>query len=149
MPRKQHPMTPFVAVVRRRKRRGSVRRTSVSPRKAAYLAYIRSPAWRAFRTAWWAEYDKKNKVRTCYCCGRAQSELNSPLELHHRTYERMGSEEWTDIVPICKTDHAWVTRHWRNRARTKLTMTLWELTDARRQMVRGYTEKKRGPAGGY
>lgn len=138
-----------MVVVGKRGRRGWVRPTGVSERKKAYLAYIRSPAWRAVRAAWWQEYDRRHPVRMCYCCGRPQSELKRSLELHHRTYERIGAEAYDDLVAVCGDRcHPWITKQWRSRGRTGLSMTLWELTDERRRRMRQYQEKKRGTAGG-
>ena len=153
------PWNPFIVTVRRPRRRrgGSIQRTGgMSERKKAYLAFMKSPAWRAYRAAWWAEYDRRYPVRTCYCCGVAQAELKRSLELHHRTYERLGREEWDDLVPVCGPRsvggsgcHNSITRQWRSRGRTGLTLTLWELTDEHRRRMQEYNKKKRGPAGGY
>ena len=145
------PWNPFVVTVRkpRRRRRGSVQRTGgMSERKKAYLAFIKSPAWRAYRAAWWAEYDRRNPVRVCYCCGVAQTELKRSLELHHRTYERLGREEWDDLCPVCQKCHQVITRMWRNRSRTGMTMTLWELTDWHRDQMKRYQALQRGKASG-
>lgn len=142
----RQPRTPFIATFRKpRRRRGYTTKTGTSERKKAYLAYIRSPAWKAFRVAWWAEYDRRNTTRTCYCCAKPQTVLPSPLELHHRTYEHMGAEHYDDLVAVCRTCHTWITR--RQRSRTT-TMTIWEITEARRTAIRAYLAKKEGRAGG-
>jgi hypothetical protein len=149
--------SPFVITVgkRRRRRKGAATRTGTSARKQAYLEYMASPAWRAYRTAWWQSYDRQFPVRKCYCCGIPQSALKRSLELHHRTYERLGAERWEDLVPVCGPRsvggngcHQAITRMWRNRGRTGMTMTLWELTDWRRDQIRRYLNLKKGSASG-
>jgi hypothetical protein len=133
-----------------RRRRGSIIRTGgVSERKQVYLAYMRSPAWRAYRAAWWEEYDRRNRTRACYCCGRLQTELKRTLELHHRTYERLGQEQYDDLVAVCGDRcHPWITRTYRARGRTGLTTDLWELTEERKRRMAVYNAKKHGPGSG-
>lgn len=145
----RRPRSPFVLTFsrRRRRRRGYTRTNNTSERKEAYLAYMSSPAWRAFRAAWWTEYDRRNATRTCYCCTKPQTVLPRSLELHHRTYERLGAEHYDDLVAVCSTCHSWITRTWRARGKTGLTMNLWELTDERRRRMRTYLAKREGRAG--
>jgi hypothetical protein len=110
--------------------------SKTSPRKAAYLAYMRSARWRANRSAWWAEYDRRNRVRRCYCCGISWAEAKG-LDVHHRTYERLGNEFYGDMVAVCRRDHMAITRIWRNRGNTGMSLSLWELTDWYRAHKRG------------
>jgi hypothetical protein len=120
--------------MRARRSRGRIFRVTKSSRKATYTAYMRSPMWREFRSAWLNTYDAKYKVRRCYVCGITQTEYGKSFDLHHRTYERFGgSERFTDLVLLCRPDHAKITRAWRARANTGLTLTLWELTSLHRQ----------------
>jgi hypothetical protein len=108
-------------------------RADPSSQMAAYMAYMRSPAWRAFRAAWLATYDSKYKVRRCYVCRISQAEFGKSLDLHHRTYERVGgNERFTDLVLVCRPCHRRITREWRARGKTGLTLTLWELTSLHR-----------------
>lgn len=138
------PRTPFVTTMgrRRRRRKGYVRPVGMSERKKAYLAYIRSPAWRAFRVAWWEQYDRQFPVRTCYCCGKPQGSLKRSLELHHRTYERLGAERWDDLVAVCRSCHSAITKMHRTRNQTKNMMTIWEMTEARKRSMRNYQAKR-------
>jgi hypothetical protein len=109
---------------------------------------MRSPAWRAFRAAWWQRYDGSHEVRRCWCCGKAQAELAGPLELHHLTYEHLGQERYEDCVAVCAGRggcHPWITRRQRSRS---TTMSIREITEARRKMMTTYMEKRNGPASG-
>jgi hypothetical protein len=62
-----------------------------------YLAYLQSDHWKEMRrlALEYADY-------RCQLC-------NSPecLEVHHRTYERMGRERLADLVALCADCHGW------------------------------------------
>lgn len=91
---------------------------------------MRSKAWRDTRAAWWATYDKKYRNRCCYVCGIPQSQTATrSLDLHHVTYERLGKERFNDIRACCRPCHDIITKRWRARKRTGLTLTLLQLTD--------------------
>lgn len=62
---------------------------------AFYDEYIQSPEWQA----------KREKV-LIFWSGRCAL-CNSPrmVEVHHRTYERLGHELLTDLIPLCDTCH--------------------------------------------
>jgi hypothetical protein len=65
-----------------------------------YTRYIGGPGWRAVR-------EKAIAARGCRCesCGRA-----GPIQVHHRTYERLGHERIDDLVILCKFCHEKVHR---------------------------------------
>lgn len=65
---------------------------------AEYVAYMASPAWRE-RRAWQIE----RTGRRCQRCFIHESE--SPLEVHHKTYERLGNERWEDLETLCPSCH--------------------------------------------
>jgi hypothetical protein len=144
------PRNPYTITIgkTRRRRKGSIQQTGVSARKRAYIAFIKSPQWRAYRAAWWEEYDRRNRIRKCYCCDKPQAAITRALQLHHRTYERLGQERYTDLVAVCPVCHDWITRQWRARGKTGLTMTLWQLTDERRRRIRLYQLKRKLASGG-
>src|ERR1700722_1531258 len=76
------------------KRGGCVVRT-VS--RAGYRGYINSIAWQEVRARYW----QSKLPKTCFVCGTDQG----PLELHHRTYKRLGCERLTDLLPVCRSCH--------------------------------------------
>lgn len=118
--------------------RGKLVRLQRRP-QTTYRAYMRSKEWREFRAAWWATYDKKHPVRRCYICLCTQAEYGKTFDLHHVTYERLGREHFDDLVPLCAGPgrcHDRVTKAWRARHRTGLTMSLKELTDHHRRLAR-------------
>lgn len=61
-----------------------------------YLEYLKSPEWQQIR-AWvlvfWGH--------RCAICGSRQS-----IDVHHRTYERLGHELLTDCIALCRECHA-------------------------------------------
>jgi len=60
-----------------------------------YTAYIGSPAWAAFRIAYY-----RTHARACAACCATRY-----VELHHVTYERLGAERADDVVPLCLSCH--------------------------------------------
>lgn len=64
--------------------------------KAEYAEYLRSDHWAEVRRRY-------RKVRP-WKCDRCDSSEKS-LDLHHRTYKRLGRERLDDLVPLCRTCH--------------------------------------------
>jgi 5-methylcytosine-specific restriction endonuclease McrA len=62
-----------------------------------YTEYLASPAWAATRAA---ALDRAGGVCQAPACG-----ARSGLEVHHGTYERLGSEAWGDLTVLCKDCH--------------------------------------------
>lgn len=60
----------------------------------SYRAYLASEPWRRFRARYWASHE-----RLCSVCGSTRPGL------HHLTYERLGHERFSDVVPLCAADH--------------------------------------------
>ena len=67
-----------------------------------YYAYIKSPKWYALcqrtRDFW------DNRCAVCY--------EPRPLEVHHRTYLRLGNELPTDVLPLCDECHEKLKRRY-------------------------------------
>ncbi len=70
-------------------------------RAMPYEEYLRTPEWRARRQ----EALKRAQYR-CQLCNTNQS----PLEVHHRTYERLGAEVPEDLFVLCYSCHQWYHR---------------------------------------
>lgn len=76
--------------------------------KKSYALYLQSAHWRTFR----ALYRASDHPQICLIC-------NDPeYELHHVTYERLGHEFTSDVVPLCREHHA--RAHEREKAGTPL-----------------------------
>jgi len=74
-----------------------------------YYTYIESPQWRNRRVDYF-----KNYRRRCVGCFTRQG----AMQLHHRTYERLGAELDADLVCLCDTCHERV--HHKARAQAEL-----------------------------
>lgn len=60
-----------------------------------YAEYLRSPHWQEVRK----EALKRANYR-CQVCN-----ADKPLDVHHRTYERLGSELDADVIALCRDCH--------------------------------------------
>lgn len=60
-----------------------------------YHEALKRPEFREIFAVVKALYD--NRCAVCYCYGK--------LEPHHRTYERLGNELASDIIPVCRKCH--------------------------------------------
>jgi hypothetical protein len=73
-------------------------------RRAVYQSYLASRAWRDRRRAWYAAWlTQAGTPPACLVCDRAWSPKSG--HLHHLTYERIGNEDDTDLVPLCAHHH--------------------------------------------
>lgn len=64
--------------------------------RAEYGKYLQSQEWRATRNA-----ALKRAAYRCVRCGRKRR-----LQVHHRTYERLGSEHEADLEVLCEDCHS-------------------------------------------
>ena len=64
-------------------------------KKVEYEVYIHSQEWERKRQ--WALTYWGNKCATCF--------TSRELEVHHRTYERLGHELITDLIVLCDGCH--------------------------------------------
>lgn len=83
-------------------------RPAVVPHRWSYSAYISSDAWRRRRAQYFASHKRR-----CWLCRGKQH-----IELHHRTYERMGHELDEDLVALCRDCHAALHRFQRAKGVT-------------------------------
>ncbi len=64
-----------------------------------YRAYIRSEAWR--------RKTRKVHQRSGYRCERCGAS-GRRLEVHHKTYRRLGRERMSDLIDLCDQCHDYV-----------------------------------------
>jgi hypothetical protein len=64
-----------------------------------YREYLKTPHWRAFKKRW-RKWLAKSGRWGCMVC------KDPRFEAHHWTYERIGHELLTDVVPLCRRHHA-------------------------------------------
>lgn len=63
----------------------------------SYEEYLNSEWWQSFRL----RYFRSKRRKHCMCC----EEPNFMVELHHKTYERLGRELLGDVLPLCREHH--------------------------------------------
>lgn len=61
-----------------------------------YAEYLRSAHWQRLRVL----YRHKHEWRCAGC-----NTTEEPLDLHHKTYERLGHEQLSDLAPLCRRCH--------------------------------------------
>lgn len=85
-----------------------------------YLTYIASPEWASRRLVYYQHHP-----RTCAAC-----DVNYGLiHLHHKTYERLGSERDSDLVTLCDKCHRSVHEAQRRSQASGRGRTLWTITE--------------------
>jgi hypothetical protein len=105
------------------------------PRKAilpdgsimSYEDYIRSEHW----TAVIDHYQASRLPQTCLACGCVE------VDLHHRTYKRLGHEWLMDLVPLCRAHHQAVHVAYPSRRQFD---GLWQVT---KQTIRRARQRRR------
>jgi hypothetical protein len=75
------------------------KRACVSLGFESYRDYLRSHSWFKLRDRYWASPDTP---KACMC-GETEG-----LELHHKTYHRVGEEKLSDLLPLCGNCHAMI-----------------------------------------
>jgi YgiT-type zinc finger domain-containing protein len=75
-----------------------------------------------------------NKGWVCYCCGAD----NKRLDLHHRTYKRLGEENIAvDLVPVCRECHEKIHDYFKNNP-----VSLWLATKRVRKIIKYVNQPK-------
>lgn len=75
-----------------------------------YQTYISSPAW---RTSAARRAELAASGHRCRICNAGRG--TARLEVHHRTYERLGRERVSDLTTLCSDCHRNATEHLRRR----------------------------------
>ena len=93
--------------------------------KSDYYDYIRSPMWiekkkQYYSSKMYKTLRRGNKTWCCYCC----LTTDKRLDLHHRTYKRLGEENIAvDLVPVCRECHDKIHDYFKNNP-----VSLWTAT---------------------
>lgn len=96
--------------------------------KSEYRAYLASDHWRDVKR----RYRASRLRQTCFCGA-------TRVDLHHRTYKRIGRERLGDLVPLCREHHAEVHRRVAgavNRSKVNLWNTPRKLAKRNRRRLR-------------
>lgn len=63
--------------------------------KEEYTEYLKTPRWRLFSSG------LIERVRKCQKCS-----FPYELNVHHKTYERLGNERREDVIVLCRSCHS-------------------------------------------
>lgn len=66
-----------------------------------YAEYLQSPQWRSKRP-----YYLGKAMYRCQLCNKAGGPDGRGLDVHHRTYERVGAEIDADLIVLCRDCHS-------------------------------------------
>jgi hypothetical protein len=66
----------------------------------AYRQYIQSNSWRSKKLQF---IEARKGVQKCYLC-----KVYTPCDLHHRTYQHLGSERHSELRLLCRECHGFV-----------------------------------------
>lgn len=70
-----------------------------------YSQYLGSRHWQDVKRRW-----KDSKLYQGWVCHSANCRCKRGLSFHHRTYERLGREELSDIILVCENCHKKIHR---------------------------------------
>jgi hypothetical protein len=93
-----------------------------------YADYLKSSHWQSTRRKM---YNSK-LPKACYACGS-----KGPLDIHHRTYKRLGEERLTDLKFICRRCHDELHQ----MSKLKPSSPLWSITAKFKRQKRGKMPK--------
>ena len=80
------------------KRKARTKRVRITKRKVSgYIDYLNSDRWLDTRNTY---RESGFNARSCWACGSLKR-----INLHHRTYVRIGKEKFKDILPLCNVCH--------------------------------------------
>lgn len=105
--------------------------------RATYERHMASPHWRARRDAYFGRHPY-----VCHGCGTVEA-----LHLHHVTYDRMGTERDSDLMPLCQPCHALVHEYHRIVGGNLRAATLHVVGALRRKTVKPASRKPPKPVG--
>lgn len=91
---------------------------------SAYHDYLKSAHWRRFR-----KHYKRMRPWRCVCGA------TDDLELHHKTYARLGHERLDDVRPLCPSCHALI-HDLKRVGQIKLDLSNFSSTERKRLYAR-------------
>ena len=90
---------------------------------SSYQEYLQSEHWQQFRKKY---YRSKKTKKYCIICSTDEV-YNFNIELHHKTYTRLGSELLSDVVPVCREHHELIHDIIRDKYRGDVGCTVYVL----------------------
>lgn len=100
-----------------------------------YHEYLLSDKWKAKRKL------MIGKFKTCQLCNSKDN-----LQVHHRTYKRLGYEDMEDLTLLCKECHMkfhWTEEEILRRELIETVIAIQQLPDYRDQKLQSMNERQR------
>lgn len=97
-----------------------------------YKAYIKSEAWAKRRREYYETHERK-----CRACGSSRN-----MNLHHKTYRRLGNERDADLVALCRKCHNNIHIQARSEGRNLWIVTEEFIRNKKRRIKRSRTAKR-------
>ena len=97
-------------------------------KKEQYSVYLKSEHWLEVK----AKFYLRERNRRCFVCGD-----NRLLNIHHKTYKRIGMEFMSDLVALCRKCHEGV-----HKLRSKEKVPLFFAHKRYKQSLKGTMPKK-------
>lgn len=73
-------------------------RSYLAENRITYQQYLESDHWNNLRARFWASKMHRGER---WVCGSSRGRL----EVHHRSYRRIGKERLNDLIPLCRDCH--------------------------------------------
>lgn len=115
-------------------RRAGPRSARQADARRIYDDYMTSPEWAARRRRWYGDERRANEGLVH--CGVCRRVCGRDSQLHHVTYDRLGSELHEDLVALCKRCHHTVERYFAELG--------WRTLGARATMMRALMRRLQG-----
>jgi hypothetical protein len=96
--------------------------------KQEYKRYLNSSHWEKVKERYW----KGKLPNKCYCCQTTRN-----LQLHHKTYKRLGKERLTDLIYLCDKCHSQVHEYLKENK-----TNLWNVARKIKKKYHGKQKKK-------
>jgi hypothetical protein len=98
-----------------------------------YNDYLKTEHWRIFKENFLASKSSKKK---CYCCGNKNN-----LQIHHKTYKRIGFEKNADVIEVCDNCHRMVHEMLKNNP-DRSVINLRNAEQNRKTKIKNLQQKK-------
>lgn len=96
---------------RKEQRKAGIKKENFVVTKSNYYKYLRSAWWKETRAHFLIENNQ------CYVCGKKKK-----LQVHHKTYKRVGKEQVEDLICLCKDCHEVVHKYARDNKKNSVTI---------------------------
>lgn len=91
-----------------------------------YKEYLQSKHWKNLKK----RYKNSKLIQKCYIC-----DSNKNINIHHKTYKRIGNERLNDLIPLCKECH--YLTHKALKISNSQNLSLWNMAKRIKNVNKG------------